>query len=100
MKKEKENWHNKKTKDLFEAVLKLKTTDECRRFFRDLCTLEEIQNMEDRWEIARLLDKKKLSYRQIARKTGMSTTTISRISWWIRHGEGGYKLILDRMKKK
>ena len=99
MKQKSAHWYNQQTKKLFEAILKLKNIDECRHFFRDLCTQEEIKNMEDRWQVARLLDENKLTYRQIAKKTGMSTATISRIAWWIKHGQGGYELILKRVKK-
>ena len=100
MRDENGHWYNKNTENLFQAILKLKTTNECRAFFRDLCTLEEIKNMEERWEVANLLNQNKLSYRQIAKKTGMSTTTISRIASWIKNGQGGYQTILQRVKNK
>lgn len=98
-KKKNPDWNTKKTKAIFRAILKLKTEDECRKFFRDLMTLEEIQNISERWNAVLLLDEGKLSYREIAKKTGMSTTTVGRISWWVRYGEGGYPLILKRIKK-
>ena len=99
-KKKNPDWKTKETEALFKAILKLKTVDESRRFFRDLCTLEEIQNMSSRWEVIQLLEQKKLSYREVSKKTGLSTTTIGRISWWMRYGEGGYKLVLKRLSKK
>lgn len=96
----KPDWDSKKTNKLFQAILKLKNTEECRRFFRDLSTLEEMQNMSERWEAVLLLNEGKLSYRDISKKTGLSTTTIGRISWWMRYGEGGYDLALKRLKLK
>jgi len=93
-------WNKKKTQDLFAAVLKLKTKDECRRFFRDLCTLEEVAEMADRWQSVRMIKENKLSYRDIAKKLKMSTTTVARVGSWLKYGEGGYRLILKRMGYK
>ena len=89
------NWQNKKTRTLFRAIVSLKTGREASRFFRDLCTLEEIEEMANRWEAARLLNKG-VAYRDIAKKLGMSTTTVSRIANWLNNGMGGYKLVLKR----
>ena len=91
------NWQNKKSKALFKAILRLKTPEEAARFFRDLCTIEEIEEMANRWEAARLLDKG-VSYRDIARKLGMSTTTVSRIANWLNNGMDGYKLVLKKFR--
>lgn len=85
--------------ELFRAVLKVKNAQECARFFRDLMTIEEIREMANRWKAARLLDDG-LTYRDVAFKTGMSTTTVARIAFWLRDGEGGYRLVLDRMKNQ
>lgn len=93
------DWQDKKAQEVFKAILLLKTPDECHRFFRDLMTLKEIRDISERWEVAQLLDKG-LSYREISEKTGMSTTTVGRIAHWIDYGEGGYRLVLDKMKKK
>lgn len=92
------NWQNKKTRVLFRAIVSLKTGREAARFFRDLCTIEEIEEMANRWEAARLLNKG-VSYRDIAKKLGMSTTTVSRIANWLNNGMNGYKLVLRRSKK-
>ena len=89
-------WQNKQTKQLFKAILKLKTANEAAKFFRDLCTLEEIEEMAKRWQAVQML-KKGRSYRKIAQTTGLSTTTVTRVSHWLNHGEGGYKLILKRI---
>ena len=91
------NWKDQKTADLFEAILKLKDGKECELFFRDLCTLREIRSMSDRWDVVQLLDRG-ISYREINKRTGVSTATITRIAHWLNNGEGGYQLLLDRLK--
>jgi len=92
------HWQNKQTTNLFKAILKLENIKECEIFFRDLCTLEEIAEMSNRWRVVQLLGQG-LSYREIAKQTELSTTTITRVAHWIEHGSGGYKLILKRFKK-
>ena len=87
---------NNKTNDLFTAILSLKSVKEAECFFRDLCTVDEIQEMSDRWEIAQLLNDK-LSYRDIASKLKTSTTTVSRVAQWLNNGMDGYKLVLNRL---
>ncbi len=81
------------------AILSLKTETEALAFFRDLCTLEELKEMAGRWGVVKLLDQGE-SYREIAQATGVSTATITRIADWLNHGEGGYKLILQRSERK
>ena len=81
--------------DLFDAVKTLRTRAEVEHFLRDLCTLSELEAMAHRWEVARLLDEG-LPYLEIAQRTGASTTTVTRVARWLRHGEGGYRLALDR----
>lgn len=83
-------------RELYKAILKLKNINECAIFFRDLCTIEEITEMSKRWEAAGLINQEKLSYREIATKTGLSTTTVARVAFWLHHGRGGYQLILKR----
>ncbi len=68
-------------------------------FLRDLCTLEELSELSERWKIAQLLDKG-LSYRAVAKKTTASTTTITRIAHWLKHGESGYRRALKKMKHR
>lgn len=86
---------DKKTDDLFAAILRLKDKQEAEKFFRDLCTVEELKEMSERWQIARLVDRR-WSYRAIAEKLKVSTTTVSRVAAWFYNGEGGYRLALDR----
>jgi len=84
------------TKELYAAMLKLKTIEECRMFLRDLCTPEEIVDMADRWQAAKLLNRG-IDYRDIAGRLGMSTTTVARVAQWLWRGMGGYKLVLARL---
>lgn len=80
---------------LFKTFLKLKTPMEAKCFLRDLCTISEIQDMATRWEVVTLLDKKH-STQDIINKTGLSATTIRRISWWLKSGAGGYRQVLKK----
>jgi TrpR-related protein YerC/YecD len=82
-------------KALFDAIQSLEGGDETESFFRDLCTLSELEAMAHRWEVARLLEQG-LPYLEIAERTGASTTTVTRVAHWLRHGEGGYRQALDR----
>lgn len=84
--------------ELYKAILQLKSVPECRKFFRDLCTLKELDAMTERWEVVQLLEQG-LPYRTICERTGSSTATITRIAHWLNHGEGGYRLIINRSKK-
>ena len=79
--------------------MRLKTEPEAQNFLRDLCTLDELEELSTRWEIAQMLDGG-LSYREIAKKTKVSTTTVTRIAYWLEHGEGGYRVALKNIKSK
>ena len=81
---------------LAEAFLSLRTADEVVRFLRDLCTLEELQALSHRWQVARLVDQR-VPYAQVAQQLGTSTTTVTRVAYWLRHGMGGYRVALDRL---
>jgi TrpR-related protein YerC/YecD len=91
-------WRTTDTDDLLRAILSLRTTDEAAHFLRDLCTHTEIESMVHRWQVAQLVDQG-LPYHEVARRTGASTTTVTRVAHWLRHGEGGYRLALDRRKR-
>lgn len=93
----KQTWKTLKLKSLAKAFLSLKTEAELLSFLRDLCTLEELEEFSHRWEAVQLLNKK-ISYREIAESTKLSTTTITRIAHWLNHGEGGYKAALKKIK--
>lgn len=88
-------WDNEKTEDLIKAFLALKTVNEAKRFFRDLFTRQEIIEFGKRWQVAKMLNKK-TPYPVIEKETGLSSTTIARVSKWLNRGKGGYKLILQR----
>jgi TrpR-related protein YerC/YecD len=89
----------KAEKELVEALLSLRDTDECRRFLRDLCTPKEILDLSERWVVARLLDAGKHSYRDIHDLTGVSVTTIGRVARFLQQEDfQGYRLVIDRMK--
>ena len=81
--------------DLFEAIHAVEGEEEVGSFLRDLCTLSELEAMAHRWEVVELLDQG-LPYQEISRRTGASTTTVTRVAHWLRHGEGGYRAALDR----
>lgn len=95
---ETDDWRNADTAALFRAVLSLDTVDEAASFFRDLCTLKELNDLSHRWAVVRLLDQG-LPYREISDRTGASTATITRINQWLQHGAGGYRLALERTKE-
>jgi TrpR-related protein YerC/YecD len=80
---------------LFEAMAALRTPEECRAFFRDLCTPAEIQAMADRWAVVEPLQRG-LPYREIHKLTGVSVTTIGRVARFVAAGNGGYELALRR----
>jgi TrpR-related protein YerC/YecD len=83
-------------KALYEAVLKLKSVEECYAFFRDICTPAEIKAMQDRLLVAKLLIKGELSYRDIHQQTGVSLATIGRVARFLNHENyKGYKLVID-----
>lgn len=84
---------------LADAVLLLRTRDEARRFLRDLCTLPELEALAHRWQTALLLERG-LPYVEIAERVPTSTATVTRVAQWLRHGAGGYRLVLDRWKPK
>lgn len=81
---------------LFDAFLKLESREECYLFFEDLCTVQEILDMAQRLETAQMLDAGN-NYSAICEKIGISTATIGRVSRCLKYGEGGYRLMLDRL---
>jgi TrpR-related protein YerC/YecD len=91
------HWPTKEHRDLFETIASLRTKEEVQRFLRDLCTRAELDAMAHRWQVARLLDEG-LPYLEVARKAHASTTTVTRVAQWLRRGEGGYRLALQRRR--
>lgn len=82
---------------LFEAILTLENKEECYAFFEDICTVNELLSLSQRFEVASMLREKK-TYLDIANKTGASTATISRVNRSLAYGNDGYELVFDRMK--
>ena len=83
---------------LYESILQLKTLEECCAFFDDLCTVGELRAMEQRYDVARLLDEG-LVYTDILEKTGASSATISRVNRIFSFGTGSFKTMIDRRKE-
>lgn len=90
-------WQTAETANLLAAIVRLREVDEAGRFFRDLCTIGELHDLSQRWAVARMLDEG-LHYADISRRTGASTATITRIAAWLKHGEGGYRAMLDQLR--
>ena len=86
--------------DLYEAILCLETVEECRLFFKDLCTIPELKALSQRFQVAKLLVENHV-YSDIVGETGASTATISRVNRSISYdGSGGYNIVFDRLKEK
>lgn len=83
---------------LYRAILSLRSPEECRQFFRDLCTPAEIQAMADRWRVVELLEEDR-SYREIHDRTGVSVTTVGRVARFLEQGNGGYRLAVRRLRE-
>ena len=92
-----ENFDIKMFDEFFEAVLKLKSKEDCRKFFEDVCTIKELQDITQRLEVARLL-KEGNNYQNISKETGASTATISRVNKCLNYGSGGYDIVLEKKK--
>jgi TrpR-related protein YerC/YecD len=90
------SWETKENSQLIEAFLSLKNKDEVKRFLRDLMTEGEIKEFSNRLEAARLLTRD-TQYCAIIERTGLSSTTIARISKWLKGPLGGYRLILNKL---
>ena len=84
---------------LFDAVLQLQSKEECYNFFEDLCTVNELLSLSQRFDVAAMLRNKK-TYLEIAEKTGASTATISRVNRSLHYGNDGYELIFQRLENK
>ena len=84
---------------LYQAILTLETEEECYQFFQDLCTISELRSMEQRYEVATLLNDGMI-YSEILEKTGASSATISRVNRSLLGGSGGYESVLEKMRQK
>jgi len=86
-------------RSLLQAILTLRSVEECRDFFRALCTPAELQALADRWSVVGLL-RQDIPYREIHRQTGVSVTTIGRVARYLANGNGGYALALRRLTER
>lgn len=93
-----EKIRNQEMNDLFKAILTLENEEECYRFFMDICTINELQSIVQRYEVAKMLREKR-TYQEIAKETGASTATISRVNRSLNYGNDGYEIVLDRLGK-
>ncbi len=84
------------TDDLCDAILSLQTVDECYQFFEDVCTVNELTSLSQRFAVAKMLTEKK-TYLEIAQETGASTATISRVNRALLYGSDGYAMVLERV---
>ncbi|WP_062106200.1 YerC/YecD family TrpR-related protein [Bacillus niameyensis] len=94
-----EKLRGKELDQLFEAILSLKDLEECYRFFDDLCTINEIQSLSQRLEVARML-KDGNTYHKIETETGASTATISRVKRCLNFGNDTYEMVLERIQSE
>jgi TrpR-related protein YerC/YecD len=92
-----ETWQTAQVNDLADAILALETREEAAAFLRDLCSLHELETLSHRLAVARLLDEG-IPYARVAAQVGASTATVTRVAHWLRHGEGGYRTVIDRLK--
>ncbi|WP_071396347.1 YerC/YecD family TrpR-related protein [Bacillus tuaregi] len=94
-----EKLRGKELDQLFNAILSLNDLEECYRFFDDLCTVNEIQSLAQRLEVARMLREGK-TYHTIETETGASTATISRVKRCLNYGNDAYEMALERIKEE
>ena len=90
------NVHAEAVNHLFDAILSLENKEECYRFFEDVCTVNELLSLSQRYEVARMLRAQK-TYLDIAEKTGASTATISRVNRSLNYGNDGYDMVFERV---
>ena len=91
------NVHTEAVNQLFKAILSLQNEEECYRFFEDVCTVNELLSLSQRYEVARMLREEK-TYLDIAEKTGASTATISRVNRSLNYGNDGYDMVFQRTR--
>ena len=91
--------HTESVDSLFDAILCLKDREGCYTFFEDVCTINEILSLSQRFEVAKML-KDKRTYLDISEKTGASTATISRVNRSLNYGNDGYEMVFKRMAEK
>lgn len=90
---------NQEIDQLFKGILALSSVEECYRFFEDACTIKEIQEIAQRFQVACALDAGR-NYQEINKETGASTATICRVNKCLNYGDGGYRTVIDRLKEE
>lgn len=93
------NFHSEDMEKLYKAILSLDSIEECQKFFEDICTIKELQDISQRLQVAKML-KEGRSYQEVSRETGASTATISRVNKCLVYGNGGYSAILSKMDEE
>ena len=83
--------------ELFEGILSLQTVEECERFFTDICTIKELQALTQRLQVAKQLYEGR-NYNEVYQDTGVSSATICRVNKCLNYGDGGYRMVLDRLE--
>ena len=91
-----EKLRSQQNDELFTAILTLENTEECYAFFEDICTINELMSLSQRFEVAKMLREQK-TYLEIAEKTGASTATISRVNRSLNYGNDGYDMVFERI---
>lgn len=94
-----DNKKDNQLQEFFEAVLMLKTKEDCEKFFTDVCTVKELLSIAQRLEVAKLLKIRK-TYKEIEKETGASTATISRVNRCLQYGSEGYEIVLQKLIDK
>src|SRR6478672_8536434 len=94
-----DHWRSEQLDELCDALLELRSRDEAAAFLRDICSLHELESLSHRWQAARMLDDG-IPYAKIASQLHASTATVTRVAHWLKHGEGGYRLVLDRIGER
>lgn len=92
-------YHSKETEKLYEAIVSLQNTKDCRSFFEDICTVKELLGLAQRLQIALMLKDGK-NYQEISAETGASTATISRVNKCLLYGTGGYETVISNIDKE
>ncbi len=92
-----EDWRDSNIDDLCDALLALRTRDEAAAFLRDICSLHELESLSHRLQAARLVHDG-TPYARVASQLHASTATVTRVAHWLNHGEGGYRLVLERLE--
>ncbi len=91
------NFRNEEIDNLFRAILTLESVEECYLFFEDACTIKELNEIAQRFQVACLLDEGR-NYQEVNKETGASTATICRVNKCLNYGGGGYRTAIDRLK--